>query len=217
MGIASFYINCRKQGADLTLEEVEKLKADWFKMFPEMQMYVIPEFYQDVDAAEFETKKKKKKKKVKEDTDDEDSENLTYKQVLERAAEARTVKTYVARNVAGLIKVKCSKQKALNFPFQSLAALISKRALWLVYLDSIKRGYKIVNFIHDEIIVEVPEERLNEVAESVVSLMIQASKELIPEMNMKAEPAAMRRWTKSAEAEYDEAGNLIPWDDVNHA
>lgn len=43
--------------------------------------------------------------------------------------------------------------------------------------------------------------------------MLKAGKMILPDMRMAAEPAMMRRWSKAAEAVYDESGTLICWED----
>ena len=146
MSTKTFYLNCRNQGAVMTIEEVDKLRSDWFEMWPEMQLYVNPEVDCEVDDDYFD-KKKSKKKKIKEEF--EESEELaTISDVLE-IAEKKKIKLYRTQNVVGMWKVKGSAQAVLNFNFQSLAAVISKRALWLVFMDSLEFGYKLVNFIHE--------------------------------------------------------------------
>lgn len=108
-------------------------------MWPEMRRYIEPMIDCIVDADFFD-----KKSSGEEDDDDE---NLTVEQLREKV-EKKKMNLYKACNLAGIWRVRSSKQAILNFPFQSLAAVISKRALWLVFLDSIRCGYRIVNFIH---------------------------------------------------------------------
>lgn len=139
MSAPTFYLNCRNQGADITFEEVERLREDWFNMWPEMRRYIEPMIDCVVDVDFFD-----KKSSGEEDDDDE---NLTVEQLREKV-EKKKMNLYKACNLAGIWRVRSSKQAILNFPFQSLAAVISKRALWLVFLDSIRCGYRIVNFIH---------------------------------------------------------------------
>lgn len=145
MSAPTFYLNFRNQGMDITFEEVEKLREDWFEMWPEMKLYINPTLDCVVDADIFD--KKKNKAKTEEDNS---NENLTLAELQEQV-EKKKVNLYKAQNLAGIWRVRGSKQAILNFPFQSLAAVISKHALWLVFLDSLKRGYKLVNFIHDPI------------------------------------------------------------------
>lgn len=143
MSAPTFYLNFRNQGMDITYEEVEKLREDWFNLWLEMKKYVNPILDCVVDADIFD---KKKKSSIKEEG--EDDEDLTISDLKEQV-QKKKINLYRAQNLAGIWRVRSSKQAILNFPFQSLAAVVSKRALWLVFLDSIKRGYKLVNFIHD--------------------------------------------------------------------
>lgn len=57
------------------------------------------------------------------------------------------------------------------------------------------------------------EERGHEIAHRIQELMLKAGKIILPNMRMVAEPAMMRRWSKAAEAVYDENGILICWED----
>ena len=140
MSAPTFYLNCRNQGADITFEEVERLREDWFNMWPEMRRYIEPMIDCVVDADFFD-------KKPSTEGDEDEDDNLTVEQLREKV-EKKKMNLYKACNLAGIWRVRSSKQAILNFPFQSLAAVISKRALWLVFLDSIRCGYRIVDFIH---------------------------------------------------------------------
>ena len=42
--------------------------------------------------------------------------------------------------------------------------------------------------------------------------MVKAANTLMPGILITAEPAAMYRWSKQAEAKFDENGKLIPWE-----
>mgnify|MGYP003288261830 CR=1 FL=1 len=57
----------------------------------------------------------------------------------------------------------------------------------------------------------------DEVAHSMEYWMLQAGKDILPNMRMTAEPCLMRRWSKGAEPTFDNNGKLIPWDDVHNA
>ena len=96
-----------------------------------------------------------------------------------------------------------------NTPFQGLAADGAKLALWLLW----RAGYRIVNFVHDEILIEVPaESNLKEHAETIRELMISGMKWVVPDVRIDVEYAASTRWYKAAEAVYDDDGNLVPWE-----
>ena len=105
--------------------------------------------------------------------------------------------------------------------FQSTAADISKVALFEVarrcYADkkSALYGARVWNFIHDSIELEVEEDRANAAAQELEKVMVEAGELLCPEVPFRASPALMRRWSKDAEAVYNSAGDLIPWEDAD--
>lgn len=111
---------------------------------------------------------------------------------------------------------------------QSLSADGAKRAgCWLaraIYGGltkdnpySILEGCNLLAFIHDEYLVEVPDDDLlTERALMVSQVMVQAQQLSMPDMLLNVEPAAMRNWTKKAEPKWatkNGARVLIPWDD----
>lgn len=105
---------------------------------------------------------------------------------------------------------------ACNSYFQGLAADCSKDAGYRVsracYIEpsSPLYGSRVVNFVHDELILEVPVERAHEAAHECARLMMEAGKRWMPDCPPKVEPALMTRWIKSAEPKYEE-GRLVPW------
>ena len=107
-----------------------------------------------------------------------------------------------------------------NTFFQGLAADGAKNAIWEVmkecYVDeeSPLYGCRPVAFIHDELLVEVPEgvEERTAAADRLAEVMVEAMKVYIPDVKIEAEPAAMRRWYKGAEEARDEEGRLLCWE-----
>ena len=107
-----------------------------------------------------------------------------------------------------------------NTFFQGLAADGAKNAIWEVmkecYVDeeSPLFGCRPVAFIHDELLVEVPEgiEERTAAANRLAEVMVEAMKVYIPDVKIEAEPAAMRRWYKGAEEARDEEGRLLCWE-----
>lgn len=105
-----------------------------------------------------------------------------------------------------------------NTMFQGLAADMAKdagfRIAFACYADpsSPLFGCRIVNFVHDEFILEVPEERAHEAAIELSRLMKDAAHLWVPACPPKAKPLLMRRWSKKAKAVYVN-GRLIPWED----
>jgi hypothetical protein len=106
---------------------------------------------------------------------------------------------------------------ACNSFFQGLGADATGHAGWLVskacYVDrgSPLYGCRIVNYVHDEFIVEAPTERAPEAAEELSRLMVLGASEWIPDVKLQAEPCLMTLWSKEARTLRDASGRLIPW------
>jgi hypothetical protein len=106
--------------------------------------------------------------------------------------------------------------EAANTMFQGLAADMAKAAGWLIckgcYLDTSSPlfGCRIVNFVHDEFILEAPEARAHEVGAELSRLMVLAADEWLPDVKIVVKPVAMRRWSKKAKQVW-EGGRLVPW------
>ena len=114
---------------------------------------------------------------------------------------------YEAVTLDGLKRRYCSFCSALNLPFQGLAASGAKRMLW----EMLKAGFKIVAFIHDEVLLEMPEEGMHERVLNAQRIMREAMAEVIPDVRIGTEAVAMYHWCKEAETLYDEEGRLKVW------
>ena len=95
---------------------------------------------------------------------------------------------------------------ACNTYFQGLGADVSKtaavkvdRASYLASLKSPLFGSYPVLFVHDELVVEVPEENAGACAAEIKRLMEEAQKEWCPDVAPGATPAISRNWTKAAQ------------------
>lgn len=105
-----------------------------------------------------------------------------------------------------------------NTFFQGLAADMAKDAAFNLaagtYLGAGDlAGSRVVGFIHDEFLVEVPERTAHEAARAVQLVMEEAGRAWCPDVPVRAEPALMRAWSKGAEPAFDSEGRLIPWED----
>lgn len=106
---------------------------------------------------------------------------------------------------------------ACNSFFQGLGADATAAAYWLVikacYVDrdSPLFGSRVVNYIHDELILESPIEKAAECAEELSRLMVIGAQEWIPDIRLAAEPCLMSRWSKDAKTLRDENGRLLVW------
>ena len=112
-----------------------------------------------------------------------------------------------------------SYTEAANSMFQGLAADAAKHAGFLIsracYVDeaSVLYGCRLVNFVHDEFIVEVPDDQYAaDAAEELARLMIVGANPFLPDVPPIAKPQLMRRWSKKAKALRDHNGRLIPWE-----
>ena len=107
---------------------------------------------------------------------------------------------------------------AANHPFQHLASMGAKEALWRITEKafcepfSALYGARPALFIHDEIICELPEEKSSAAAKEQAETMVNAMRLYVPDVKISAEPALMKRWYKEAEACYTESGELKAWE-----
>jgi len=96
-----------------------------------------------------------------------------------------------------------------NTVFQGLAADGAKLAMWKLW----RAGYRIVNFIHDQFLIEVPANSdLKSHADTIQQLMITGMKQVVPDLKVGVSYAATDRWRKAAEAVIDTTGTrLLLW------
>jgi hypothetical protein len=104
-----------------------------------------------------------------------------------------------------------------NSYFQGLASDASKTAVFLVSRacyaqpDSPLYGCRPVMLVHDEIVIEAPEERAHEAAMELVLFMIVAMEMWCPDVPARASPVVSRCWSKDAEQVWENE-RLMPWD-----
>ncbi len=128
---------------------------------------------------------------------------------------------------------------ACNSKYQRLGAKTGKRALWYLFKACYTRfaegafeplwnqertqivgrvpvlfGCRPNNWIHDQAMVEAPEDRAHVAAVAVGALMNKAGRELMPDCPVTTEPILCRRWSKNAAEVRDESGRLVPWEDI---
>jgi hypothetical protein len=101
--------------------------------------------------------------------------------------------------------------QARNTPFQGLAADGAKLALWRLVAE----GYRVVGFVHDEILVELPDEG-GFVSEAKVArvkeIMCRAMEEvLVGEVPVNCEATVSTCWSKDAKLIVRD-GRVIPWE-----
>lgn len=177
-------------GVVLTLDEAKALKQRWLEAWPEME-----EYFKQINNTMITLGEK-----------DEDGRHI------QRA----WIKQFVSNRFRGCIPYTV----CCNTYFQGLTADAGKDAVWQItkrqFLmpESALYGSHMVNWVHDEAIVEVREDRAHEAAMELRQVMIQSFKKYHPDMHraVNASPALMRRWAKEAEPVWKD-GRLIPWED----
>ena len=92
--------------------------------------------------------------------------------------------------------------------YWGLAADGAQLGLWHVW----RAGYRIVNFIRDELLVAVPEKsNLALHVDIIRHLMLKGMREVVPDVRVDVEYAITDRWYKSGETVLDSEGRLGVW------
>jgi DNA polymerase I-like protein with 3'-5' exonuclease and polymerase domains len=96
---------------------------------------------------------------------------------------------------------------ARNNVFQGLAADGAKLALYRLHREK----YRVVNFIHDEFLIELPEAANHAVeAKKIERILVEEMNRVVPDLPVLCEYALMRRWYAAAEALFDYDGLCLP-------
>ncbi|MEK6334383.1 MAG: DNA polymerase [Acidobacteriota bacterium] len=113
--------------------------------------------------------------------------------------QARTASGRLVRfnfDAADRQQVSMTQRNGKNAPIQGTSADILKRALRLLSDELRNTSAKIVNIIHDEIVVEVDDDEAQEVAQTVERTMSAAGEEYLQTVPVKVETAIAGEWTK---------------------
>jgi DNA polymerase I-like protein with 3'-5' exonuclease and polymerase domains len=113
--------------------------------------------------------------------------------------------------LSGRIRGRVRYSQARNTPFQGLAADGAALALF----ELIKEGFRVIGFIHDEILIELPDEG-GHVSEGTVrrveEVMCQQMEEvLVGDIPVGCEAALSQQWNKKAKLIIHD-GKVIPWE-----
>jgi hypothetical protein len=109
--------------------------------------------------------------------------------------------------LTGRLRARATYAARHNNIFQGLAADGAKLGLWKIW----RAGYRIVNFIHDELLVEVPSgPDYASVAANIETLMIEGMKEVVPDVRVAVESVATTVWNKGAKRVIKD-GRLEAW------
>lgn len=107
-----------------------------------------------------------------------------------------------------------------NTHFQGLGAALEAYVGWIIMKEIFcgsgplrRSGARMINFVHDEFLLEVPIEWLTEVAAQLETIMAEAPQRFLPDVRISSEAVAMSRWSKAAER-VEIAGELLPWNEA---
>jgi DNA polymerase-1 len=133
----------------------------------------------------------------------------TYRQLDSylRDAANRAVRERQARTGSGRLvrfrfdeqdrqQISMTQRNGKNTPIQGTSADILKRALRLLEDDLRDTSAKIVNIIHDEIVVEVDSDEAEEIAQKVERAMCAAGREYLRTVPVKVETEIADEWVK---------------------
>ena len=117
-----------------------------------------------------------------------------------------------------MLRGGCGFCDAANGRFQGLGAAAAKRAWFLlaracyVQPESPLYGSRTVNMVHDQFMIETLDRpEAHDAAMEAERLMVLGAKEFMPDCTPGVVTVLARYWSKSAKAEHDENGRLVPW------
>jgi DNA polymerase I-like protein with 3'-5' exonuclease and polymerase domains len=162
---------------------------------------------------------------------EQETEDLKYNVWRKRWPEMQKYMNFISNNFdsddscppieqlfSGRYRGGCRYTQACNTLFQGLGADATGAAGFLIsqacYVDiqSVLYGSRIVNYIHDEFILEVPEEKGHDCAMELARLMEDGARPWLPDVPPKvSEPLLARCWSKDARQVWGEDGRLLPW------
>jgi len=100
--------------------------------------------------------------------------------------------TMPVMTATGRVRGNCNFCAAKNTPFQGLAADGAKLALFYLH----EAGFKIVGFVHDEIITEVPVELAEKMLAKQEEIMVQSMYKVTPQVAVRVESQISATYTK---------------------
>lgn len=128
-------------------------------------------------------------------------------QFLQKTAN-RAIKDMTLRTLAGRIrKFKDTKnlgrqergslrREAMNYPIQGSSADIAKLALISIHEELKDTDARLINSIHDEFVIECPENMADEVSEKVASAMTRAGEKILKKVPVEVETMTSKEWRK---------------------
>lgn len=161
-------------------------------------------------------------KEVKQSWQESWPEMMSYHKLIKSMKDPETGFYMIEHVGSGIVRACSAFTKAANSPFQSLGASCAKRGLYYLtkaaYTDrkSPLFGARPVNFVHDQVIAEVPFEqwgpdRTDAAAKEFARLFAAGAQSFLRYVKISCKPVLMMNWSKKAKQVHDEQGRLIPW------
>lgn len=122
----------------------------------------------------------------------------------------------ITHPLTGFTRAGCTYTSGANFAFQHLTATAVKAAMWEVtrrcyaVRESALYGYRCPLEIHDELVLEGPEDTAHDAAIELAHVMETEYNKFVPNTPLKVEPVVSRFWSKAAEPVWAN-GKLVPW------
>jgi DNA polymerase-1 len=124
-----------------------------------------------------------------------------------RESGRRVISTRTARTASGRLlrlrfdendrqQIASAKRYGVNMPIQGTSADILKRALRLLHDDIQGTSARLVNIVHDEIVVEADAREADETAVKVASAMSKAGREFVSRVPIKVDAHVADAWIK---------------------
>lgn len=174
----------------------KELKAIWLDTFPEMQLYFAW---------------------VSKETFDPENPIIGY---WDEPKNEEPIPGQCYTSPMGMYRAGTTYCGVANgYAMQTPAAEGAKAAVFMVVracrdksLNSPLYGCVPFNFVHDELMVEIPDDdKKHERCLELARLMVEAMQLITPDVKIGASPCLMRRWDKRAEPVFDENKRLTVW------
>jgi len=178
-------------GVIVDLETATALREVWHATYPEMKRY-----FQWVNAQHDHRNTR---------TDPDGNKRSVYKYLTPFGLQRAGASFCATAN--GYALQSPSAEGAKLGCFELAAACYDKTVRSILY------GCRVVAFIHDEWLIEIPEDEfMHERAHEAAMIVVACMKLVAPDIKVSATPLLMRRWDKDAEPVHDEDGRLTVWE-----
>jgi DNA polymerase I-like protein with 3'-5' exonuclease and polymerase domains len=212
LGVGTF-VNYAKNtwGVELTEEQALEIIQLWKETFPEMEQHLQPAVDEDTLRTKLHMACLSIFPKDPPVTNLQDFRRKMQDKGYEKELIDEVVnpmRRFIARTITGRIRPNQSFCEACNYTFQSAGADCTKYAAYNV----IRAGYRVVNYIHDELLVELLyDNTLPDKVNDIARIMRSSMSKICKHVKIEVDYAVMKSWDKKAKAVYDSASNITIW------